>query len=284
MALCWVGATTWLTEIPWRTFSFVHYATYFAFVALAAPFLVRLHLSDRREPRDALMGWVVCGCLAVAGIPLGGWPDIGLRPALYAGMLGSAYALGIRIGQREDGPLPAWRRPFLLGGALGLGVLLFACSFREMWKTEWGWISMSGGLVGPALAIAVVVALTAGSCIAGIRLLRKADWDRGLLACTPLLILPGWAAGLDHGNAFTIMLVVNLYAVGVGLTICVRNANRGDLVVANAGLLLTLVVLTARFFDAQISFVVRGVGFIVLGAVFLGTNVWMLRRRVEVRS
>lgn len=284
MAFCWVGATMWLTEIPWRTFSFTHYMTYLAFVALAAPFLVRRMPSDRGEPRDALLGWVVCGCLATAGIPLGSWPDIDLHAPFYAGMFGSSYALGLRLLQPGDRSLFSWRRPFLFGGALGLGVLLFVCSFQQTWKTEWGWISRSEGVAGPALGIAVVLALTAGSCIAGIRLLRKAQWDRGLLACAPLLVLVGWAAGLDHGNALAVMLVVNLYAVVAGLTICVRNAKRGDLVVANAGLLLALAVLTARFFDAEISFVVRGVGFIVLGAVFLGMNFWMLRRRVEVRS
>jgi len=284
MMICWVGAMLWVMHAARNVFTFADYATFLVFVVLAAPFLVRLHRSDRREPRNALLGWVVCGCLGMAGALLGGYPDIGLRAPLYAGMLGSSYALGIWLVRPGDEPLSAWRRPFLVGGALGLGVLLFVCSFQEMWKTEWNWVDASGGIAGPVLAIAIVVSLSAGSCIAGVRLLRKARWDQGLLACTPLLIIVGWAAGLDHGNAFAVMLAVNLYAVATGLTICVRNAGRGDLGAANAGLLLALAVLTARFFDANISFVVRGVGFIALGAAFLVMNLWMLRRREEVRS
>ena len=159
MAICWLGATQWIVEAPGRDLSFTDYATYLAFVILAAPFLVRLYLSDRREPRNALLGWVVCGCLALAGAALGGWPDIGLRAPLYAGMLGSSYALGLWLARPGDEPLAAWRRPFLVAGALGLGVLLFACSFQEMWKTEWNWVSSSGGIAGPALSIAIVLSL-----------------------------------------------------------------------------------------------------------------------------
>lgn len=284
MAICWLGATQWIVEVPWRTFSFTDYAIYLGFVILAAPFLVRLFLTDRREPRNALLGWVVCGCLALAGAPLGGWPDIGLRAPLYAGMLGSSYALGIWLAKEGDEPLAAWRRPFHAAGALGLGVLLFTCSFQEIWSTGSDWVNTSRVIAGPALAIGIVVALTAGSCIAGVRLLRKAHVGQGLLACTPLLIFAGWAASLDPRNAFAIMLVVNLYAVAVGLTICVRKASRNELGAANLGLLLALAVLTARFLDANISFVVRGVGFIMLGAAFLAMNLWMLRRRGEARS
>ena len=36
--------------------------------------------------------------------------------------------------------------------------------------------------------------------------------------------------------------------------------------------------------DADISFVARGVGFIVLGSGFLAMNAWLLRQRKEARS
>jgi hypothetical protein len=105
-----------------------------------------------------------------------------------------------------------------------------------------------------------------------------------LLACTPLLIAPCWLAGFDHFYSTAIMLGVNFFGLGVGLTVCVSNARLGRLGTANAGLLLVLAILTVRFFDADISFVARGVGFIALGASLLAANLWMLRRRGEVTS
>ena len=47
---------------------------------------------------------------------------------------------------------------------------------------------------------------------------------------------------------------------------------------------LVLAVVVARFFDADISFLARGIAFIVLGSGFLAMNTWLLRQRKEVRS
>jgi hypothetical protein len=49
-------------------------------------------------------------------------------------------------------------------------------------------------------------------------------------------------------------------------------------------LLLVVSLILARFFDDDWSFVIRGLGFILMGVIFLVMNLWLLRRRGEVRS
>jgi hypothetical protein len=76
---------------------------------------------------------------------------------------------------------------------------------------------------------------------------------------------------VDRTNTAS-MLVINAYGVGLGLLICQDGLRQGRLGTMNFGLLLVSGVLVARFFDADMSFVVRGVAFVVLGLAFLGVN------------
>jgi hypothetical protein len=47
----------------------------------------------------------------------------------------------------------------------------------------------------------------------------------------------------------------------------------------NTGLLVLSALIIARFFDSDLSFLARGVAFILLGAGFLTANVVILRRK-----
>jgi hypothetical protein len=282
--LTWVGATAWLMAGPWPEPAAGALGRYLGFLALSLPLLLWLHLAHRYEPRSALLGWAVCGSLAVAMIRIGTWPEIYLWAPLYAGLLGGCYVFGVFRARASGGDVAAWRRPFHVFGALGLAVLLVVVSFEEAWKLEWAWETGKHGHVPLMLPLGIVLFLTIVSTVAGLRLLRRGCWEQGLLACTPLVMAGGWTLGFHHAYATAVMLAVNLFAVAVGLTFCVRAVGRGELGTANAGLLLLLAVLTARFFDVEISFVARGTGFIVLGLGFLLMNAWVLRRREEVRA
>jgi hypothetical protein len=282
-ALCWIGATWWLMLGPWPEPPMSHYWYYLGFVALALPQLIWLHLMHRYEPRSALVGWAVCGSLAVALIRPSVWPQIMLAAPLYAGLLGSFYAIGAwRTWNRGDG-VAAWRRPFHIFGAVGLAVLLVVCSFEEVWKLSWSWDAATRGYLPLIVTLGLASVLSLLSIAAGVRLLRRGHYEQGLLACAPLVATAGWLLGFDERYSLAIMLAVNLFALTAGLMVCVRAIGRGALGAANGGLLLVLAVLTVRFFDAEISFVARGTGFILLGAGLLAMNAWMLHRRREVQ-
>ena len=47
----------------------------------------------------------------------------------------------------------------------------------------------------------------------------------------------------------------------------------------NGGMLILAAVILARFFDADLGFIARGVAFIALGAGFLAVNVVMMQKR-----
>lgn len=282
--LSWIGATWWWMLGPWPAVPLSTYSTYGGFVVLAIPFFAWLHAEHRHEPRSALVGWAVCGSLSVALIRLAAWPEIGLWAPLFAGLLGSMYAFGVWRGRSGRDEIAAWCRPFHVVGALGLGALLIVCSFGDLWHLGWHWDRARAGLVPLIVAVGVALLLSLGSSLAGVRLMIRGEWERGALACTPVAIAVAWGAGFDHAYSTAIMLAMNLLALAIGIAFCARGIRSGRLGTANAGLLLVLAVLIARFFDADISFVARGVGFIVLGSGFLAMNAWLLRQRKEARS
>ena len=94
----------------------------------------------------------------------------------------------------------------------------------------------------------------------------------------PVLAVLGHALAQNNLDVFAAILFnVYVFAMSVGLIAGGVRGRRLGLV--NAGMLLLSALILCRFFDADLSFVVRGVAFIALGTGFLVTNLVMLRRK-----
>ena len=61
-----------------------------------------------------------------------------------------------------------------------------------------------------------------------------------------------------------------------------RGIRSDSLARANFGLLLIATLAISRFFDSDLSFVTRGIGFIVVGAGFLVANILLFKKRSAV--
>jgi hypothetical protein len=77
------------------------------------------------------------------------------------------------------------------------------------------------------------------------------------------------------------MLVCNGYLAALGLATLARGLGEARLGATNIGLILLATLAIARFFDADLSFIARGIGFILVGLSFLGVNAYLVRRRRE---
>jgi hypothetical protein len=83
----------------------------------------------------------------------------------------------------------------------------------------------------------------------------------------------------DTAYSFAAALIFNVYTLFLGVEFLVRGLRANSLARANFGLLIIAGLAIARFFDSDLSFVTRGVGFIIVGAGFLAANVIFFRRR-----
>ncbi|HEX72886.1 MAG TPA: hypothetical protein ENN65_06190 [Candidatus Hydrogenedentes bacterium] len=73
-------------------------------------------------------------------------------------------------------------------------------------------------------------------------------------------------------NCFSVCLLI------MGAVVMGGGVRAGRLAVAYGGLAMLCLLLVARFFDAELSFVARGVAFIIAGIAFLSVNVVLSRR------
>lgn len=83
------------------------------------------------------------------------------------------------------------------------------------------------------------------------------------------------------GLKFTILpiILINISLFLIGILIIRKGATNNHFGILNFGLLIITAQVVCRFFDTDLSFIVRGLLFILVGVGFFATNYWMLKRR-----
>ena len=74
-------------------------------------------------------------------------------------------------------------------------------------------------------------------------------------------------------------MLVNILIFGVGVLIAREGAKRDHLGVLNYGLLTIATLVVCRFFDDDLSFVIRGIMFVSVGVGCFTANYMLLKKR-----
>ena len=96
------------------------------------------------------------------------------------------------------------------------------------------------------------------------------------IALVSVLFIITFILGLFSSIA---VVLINLCLFGIGLITIFKGAKLDHLGVLNYGLLIIMALVICRFFDTDLSFVIRGTLFVVAGIGFFATNYWMLKKR-----
>ena len=75
------------------------------------------------------------------------------------------------------------------------------------------------------------------------------------------------------------MVLVNLLVLAIGILTLRDGAKQNHLGVLNLGLLIVTALVACRFFDTDLSFVIRGNMILSVGVGFFVANYWMLKKR-----
>ncbi len=244
--------------------------------ALALPHMLLTGREDPGSQRLVFLSWAsaVWLCIAV-GITIArgpGYPGFPVFCSLFAAM----YLAG---GRADDQPLPSWRRPFVGLGAAGVCVISFLLTY------EWPWQSFVrkpylvwSGL--DRLSLVPHAFLTIGLPLLAVLLLVNKAWRRRgaglILGLAPILAFAGIVLARTEALLPRILFNTYFFLLGLGTVIAgVRRARPGT---ANLGLLLLAALIIARFFDSEISFLLRAIAFIVVGLGFLLANLFLIRK------
>lgn len=185
----------------------------------------------------------------------------------------SLFSLWIMVGETGwFGQAKIAGNAFLVTGSLGSAILLLLFSFRFIW-TE---IAREPVQIDDGFLVSVIVSFLAGA------MLVYSVGRRGMMAVNP--------------NSYLFLIFILLFAVGrfqpglvqwltnalvliMAVLTTWRGAERDNIFLLNYGLVIMTALILCRFFDTDLSFVVRGVLFVAVGLSFFVANYWVLRRR-----
>jgi len=73
-------------------------------------------------------------------------------------------------------------------------------------------------------------------------------------------------------------VVINIYALGIGVLLIINGLNEGRFSSASLGTIVISCIIVLRFFDTAYGFYVRGLIFITVGMLFLLSNIFISKK------
>ena len=244
------------------------------FLVLVVPYYVMV-------ARKGKTGWAFrtlsVALVAAGAFGLGSTVDFARTDAgavAFAGFFALIYLVGM-MWQEKGESLNALA---LLGG-LGIAVTALVLSFGDIWRlrTDVSWSQHSF-----EQQIATIIALlfpAAAILLAARSFLRGQVFYSVAAASIPFVAIFARLIAFFAQDTTWPALLFNVYTLVLGIEFIVRGIRAESIARANFGLLIIAALAFARFFDSDLSFVARGIGFIVVGAAFLIANLLFFRRR-----
>ncbi|KUO64569.1 MAG: hypothetical protein APF83_06870 [Lutibacter sp. BRH_c52] len=161
-------------------------------------------------------------------------------------------------------------------GTLGSIILLLTLSFDWFWdalrKRDFQFNEV---ITSPEFFAAVVLSLLAGGLLL-FQLKSKSIRDMKPVAPVFILFILTFIIGLSSSIA---VVLINFFVFAIGILTIKDGAKKDHLGILNFGLLIITALVICRFFDADLSFVFKGILFVSVGVGFFAANSWMLKKR-----
>jgi hypothetical protein len=201
----------------------------------------------------------------------------------FAGFFAAVYICGIEFFPATDsGRLHLLA---LLAG-VAIGVMTIVLTFEDIWRHQplQDPIGLSRGI---SIAIELSFPIAAVALAVWTFLRRRAQFSV-LAAAFPVVAAVGWfltgsclrESKFSHTDCdFWAAILFNVYALALGVELITRGLRANSTARTNFGLLIIAGLGVARFFDSDLSFVSRAIGFIVIGVGFILTNFVLFKKR-----
>lgn len=277
-----VGAASWLVVREKESgFDPIYF---WLLLLLVVPYFAALYRRNRGSAETAGLAIVLAAVAALGLAFTGDFAHANFGTLAFAGFFAAVYICGIEFFPAADsGRLHLLA---LLAG-VAIGVMTIVLTFEGAWRHQ-------GTLLWPAefpRGMSVAIQLTfpmAAIALAVWSFVRRSVQFSVLAAAFPIVAALGWFLA-DHCPRpdgwsrtdcdFWAAILLDVYALGLGVELIARGLRANSTARTNFGLLIIAALGVARFFDSDLSFVTRAIGFIVIGVGFILTNVVLFKRR-----
>ena len=277
-----IGGMVWLfVREKMRDFDPIHF---WLLLLLIIPYFAMLYRRARDSRETAAFAILLAATTALGLAFTADFTKANFAILAFAGFFALVYLCGIEFfGSAQSTRL----HPLALLGGLAIGVMTIVLTFEEIWRHAASPVWPADVRRGIGVAIELAFPFAALALAGWSFLQRRMRWS--LLAIAfPLVVAVGWFIAGRCERAYSssasscdmaAVLLLDAYALALGVELIARGLRAESITRANFGLLVIAALAVARFFDSDLTFVVRAVGFIVIGLGFLGTNLLLFRRR-----
>lgn len=264
-----VGITSYACGVGYWTYGNNEPYLYWILLLGVVPHYISLHMKKPNSNAISFHNWLFpISIIVVLGAFITN-NEVMVFP-IYLSLFGLFYVVGdfefISNGKLRNNGVK-------LLGSLGQLAFLLALSFGDFYRyknIDWGKIIGSNEMI----MTAVIVIMT--SVILVIQ--RK---GKPMHTFNPLTLSSILAIGLFFLGYVTdyAALFVNLLILAIGIFTIRKGVKQDHLGMLNYGLLIISVLIICRFFDTNISFIVKGLLFVLLGISFFFTNYLIIKKR-----
>jgi uncharacterized membrane protein len=265
------GITYYACEAGYWSYPASEPYAYWLMLVIALPYYYLLY---KRRPHSNFMifhNWMIPISITIALGTLAENHEV-LMFIAYFNLFGLFYIMGNTTFFQSQRSIS---NGYITIGSLGTIALLLTLSFDWFWEEL-----MDENYLFTDLIYSVEFFISVILAILAIALLFQQKRDR-ISEVKPLeivfiLFIITFAIGL---HSLLPVIIINLLVLGIGIMIIRDGARTDHLGIINFGLLIIAALVACRFFDENISFVIRGVLFVLVGVGFFLTNYLMIRKR-----
>lgn len=284
LAAYFVGAMVWVLSSKNGALAFFMPRPNDLWVWLLLAFGLPAFLALWRQNRNGYATLLSLTALAVAAaFSLGQTDDIGAQ-SFWRCSFAAFWMLVYLVGAAS---FKDWRpsrpHPFVAAGWIGILSLAVFLSFQDTWRTrQWqNAVYLVPRHYPDILATGIQIAWVLAALLFGAYVLwRDRRINLAPAAFAPIAVI-AWVIAKRTGNPILPALLVNGFVLALGVFTLLRGIRAGRIFEANLGMLVVAILATARFFDTDFEFVLKGIAFIAIGLGFLVTNLVVFKRRAR---
>lgn len=245
---------------------------YWVLLLLCLPHYYYLYKNKPKSNYMVFHNWLVPISLIITLGTFVGKYDVFIMVA-YFSLFGLFYLIGNWTFFINQKPI---NNAYKIIGWLGSIVLLIALSFDGFWEHVRNQeFDFSEVRTSPEFIASLIVSLLALALLFNRhQLVSKSDFKPVTFVFVLFILV--FILGLNSAIA---VVLVNIIVFVLGILTIGEGAQKDHLGLLNYGLLIITALIVCRFFDQEISFVIRGILFVTVGFGFFVTNYWMLNKR-----
>ncbi|HTF20369.1 MAG TPA: DUF2157 domain-containing protein [Chryseolinea sp.] len=270
--LCIAGITWYGCELSYFTYLGSHAAPmYWAVIASILPNYYYTYLRPQLKNNFyVLISWLLVLSLTICLATVG--ENTGRLFLIAYVSLFSAFVIAGESDLFQTGRVLS--NSFLVVGSLGVVAILLTASFVDFWDWESNLDVADYSTLGIVM-VALMTLIAASALVVHVR--SKGVAAVNTKAYAFLFFIAVYFIGAQ--SAAIGALLMNLGILVLAVYTIRSGAQQNHLGILNYGLLIITALILCRFFDTDLSFVVRGLLFIGVGVGFFGTNYYLIKQR-----